>query len=323
MTNNRNINRRKFLKWSATGVVTAAAGAWGLNACRMSGLKDLAGLETLTFRQDAKRTFSKCGACSHTLLNLLNREFGCPKITEEFAADPLAGGLMSTQNQCGMLWGAALAVGAESYRRNNNHHQAITMAMVGSQHVVKSFVSRAKSANCRDIIGIDISNKPEIAGFMVKSLPGGFMNMICMNLADRWFPEAVISAKEGLSGTPAELPQAPKSCSCEVAEKMGASEEEKVMVAGFAGGIGFSGNACGALGAAIWLNTLNWCKNNPGESGYLNPEADKIMKNFTDTTGSECLCSRLSGKKFETLDEHTEYVENGGCNNLIELLAHS
>ena len=37
---------------------------------------------------------------------------------------------------------------------------------------------------------------------------------------------------------------------------MGGSEEEIAMVAGFAGGLGLSGNGCGALSAAIWKTIL-------------------------------------------------------------------
>lgn len=52
---------------------------------------------------DIRKVFWKCGACSHTFFFLLNREFGHPKRDEEYASDPLAGGLMQTGNQCGKL----------------------------------------------------------------------------------------------------------------------------------------------------------------------------------------------------------------------------
>ena len=222
-----------------------------------------------------------------------------------------------------MLWGSALAVGAESFRRHNNLVRAIAMAMVGTQHIVESFVKRAKSVNCRDIVGIDILNKFDIAQFMLKSLPGGFSNFICMNLAEKWVPEAIQAAKDGLADMRADLPLLPASCASEVAKKMGASDEEIVTVAGLAGGIGLSGNGCGALGAAIWMDTLNWCRNNPGKSGYLNPNAQEILKAFNELTDSEVLCTKISGRRFKTIDDHTEYILNGGCDKLIDMLARS
>jgi hypothetical protein len=85
-------------------------------------------------------------------------------------------------------------------------------------------------------------------------LSGRFL--YCFRLAEKWAPEAIQAATEGLSRAQADLPHMPTSCASLVAQKMGASDEHIVLVAGFAGGMGLSGNACGALGAAVWMNTL-------------------------------------------------------------------
>jgi len=320
--NKGKMNRRKFIKYSAAGAVTASTAALLLNSGRLFSAKNVFVNSAQTIPQNAKRLFSECGTCSRTFFTLLNREFVCPKITEELASDPLAGGLMSTQNQCGMVWGASLAVGAESFRRYKNHSQAMTMAITGTQHIVKSFVKRTKSVNCMDVVGVDFSNKFDITQFMVKSLPGGFSNMICMNLADKWAPEAIQSAKEGLVDKQADIHQLPISCASEVVKKMGASDEEAVMVAGLAGGMGLSGMACGALGAAIWMNTLAWCRKNPGQSGYGNPNAKGILNTFYNTTDSKILCPKITGQNFKTIADHTEFIKNGGCSKLINTLAH-
>lgn len=317
------MNRRKFLKLSAAGAVTASAAAFMLNSGGLFNSMSSLENNSITIPQDAKKVFTKCGTCSNTLFTILNREFGYPKDAEELASDPLAGGLMNTQNQCGMLWGSTLAVGAESFRRYKNHDQALAMAITGSQHIVESFSKRTKSVNCRNIVGFDFSNKFDIVEYALKSLPGGYLNMICMNLAEKWAPEAILSAKEGLSDKQIDFPELPASCASEVAKKMGASDEEMVMVAGFAGGIGLSGNACGALGAAIWMNTLAWCRNNPGKTGYANPNAKDILKAFYDATGSEILCNKITGQRFKTIANHTEFIKNGGCKDLIDVLVQS
>ena len=41
-----------------------------------------------------------------------------------------------------------------------------------------------------------------------------------------------------------------------VVKKIGASKIHAIMAAGLAGGIGFGGGACGALGTAIWIDSL-------------------------------------------------------------------
>jgi len=317
MTNEKKINRRKFLKMSAAGAGTACAAALFLNSGRLFNTTDGKIL------QDAKKTFAKCGACSQTFFHLLNHEFGYPKKTEEQASDPLAGGLLMTQNQCGMLWGATLAAGAESFRRFKNHNQAVFMSLTASQSIVESFSSRAKSVNCRDIIGCDVENQVEIVNFMLKSLPGGFNNMLCMNLAEKWFPEAVRAANKGLIAKQSDYSQPCINCASEVAKNMGAGDEEMVTVAGLAGGIGLSGNGCGALGAAVWLSSLKWCEENPGKSGYENPKSKEILKAFNEITNSEIVCSKVSGQTFNSINDHTEYIKNGGCKNLINILAQS
>lgn len=307
------MDRRKFLRVSVVGAAAAGTATILVNSDW---------LFANTYPGDTKKIFAKCGACSHTFFYLLNREFGHQKEVEERASDPLAGGLMSTQHQCGMLWGASLAAGAESFRRFHDHDKAINHTIISTQNIVESFSKRAKTVNCRDIT-CDFANKPGMAKFMLKSLPGGFTNMICMNLAEKWAPEAIQSAKEGLTSKPTDLPQLPLSCASEVAKKMGANDEEMVMVSGLAGGMGLSGQACGALGAAIWKSSLDWCKKYPEKSGYSNPKANEILKAFKSETGSEFLCNKISGRCFNTIGDHTEYVKNGGCDKLINLLANT
>lgn len=274
-----------------------------------------------TIPQDTKRVFWKYGACSHTFFYILNREFGCPKETEERASGLLAGGLMRTGHQCGMLWGATLAVGAESFRRHSDRGQAIGAAVTATQHLMESFSKRAKSVNCRDITGCDFSNKLDLVRGLLKAVLTGIVFSRCFRLAAKWAPEAIQSAKEGLSDHRPDLSQTPVSCASEVAKRMGASDEEMVMVAGFAGGMGLSGNACGALGAAIWMNTLAWCRQHPGKSTLSNPNAKNTLKAFYGATGSEILCNKICGQYFKTIDDHTNFIKNGGCDKLITLLA--
>ena len=315
------MNRRKFLKLTAAGAATTGVAALMVHSERLFTSTNDFESNSITVPADVKKTFAKCGACSHTFFYLLNREFGYPKENEERAADPLAGGLMNKQHQCGMLWGASLAASAESFRRYKNRDQAILAAINATQHLVASFSKRAKSVNCRDVIGCEISDTLDIAKFMLKSLPGGLNNMVCMNLAEKWAPEAIQAAKEGLADTQPALSQPPLCCACEVAKRIGASDEEMVTVAGFSGGLGLGGNACGALSAALWLNTLAFCRENPGKSGYLNPNSEEILKTFFEATGSEILCHKITGKYFKTIGEHTEFIKNGGCEKLIDVLA--
>ena len=183
-----------------------------------------------TTENDAKKVFRKLGTCSQTFYYLLNREFDHLNETEERAADPLAGGILQKGQQCGMLWGATLAVGAESYRRSNNKDQAIGMAITSTQHLMESFFKRAHTVNCRDITKCDMDSFWGMAKFMLKTTLKGMDNSTCFNLAEKWAPEAIESAKKGLAQHQTSLPIQSMSCASEVARKMGANDA----ISGFA-----------------------------------------------------------------------------------------
>ena len=276
-----------------------------------------------SIKNDTKKVFREKGTCSHTFAYLLNREFGKNKETEERATDPMAGGLMQKGHQCGMLWGASLAVGAEAYRRSQNSEEAIRLAITATQKLLESFSKRTNTINCRDITHSNLDNFFGLTKYMIKTMIQGMNNSTCFNLAENWLPEAIQSAKEGLSQEPTDSTQKPISCATEVAKKMVASNEEMSMVAGFAGGLGLSGNACGALSTAIWMNSLAWAKDHPDKSTFKNKNAKATLKAFNKETNSEMLCHNICQQQFKTIDEHTQFIKNGGCSKLIETLAES
>ncbi|MCF8368298.1 MAG: C-GCAxxG-C-C family protein [Bacteroidales bacterium] len=263
----------------------------------------------------AKRTFVKQGTCSSTFFHILNKEFGHPKEEEERAIDPLAGGILQQGYQCGMLWGTTMAIGAESYRRSENQSQSVALTIKTTQQIMESFENRTKSIECAEITKTDFNKKWSLAKYM---LSGKFVS--CFSLAGKWAPEALHTAREGLFINP--TPSGPlTSCASEAVKKMGGTEEEMAMVAGFAGGMGLSGNACGALAAAIWKTINNLIKKENWKYTLNDPVTNKIMKKFYETTDYKIECHEICGKRFKSIEEHTEFINTGGCAKLIEALA--
>jgi hypothetical protein len=168
------------------------------------------------------------------------------------------------------------------------------------------------------VCGHDFTKKTDLLAFMVKFIL--HINRSCLDVADAWTPEACRTARESLSNETTNS-LAPVSCASVVAKKMGATSEEAVIVAGFAGGIGLSGNACGALGAAVWLRSKAYLKAHPGKSAYNNPCAKKALKDFLAATGGKVLCRELCGRCFKSIDEHTAFITGGGCEEVIEILS--
>jgi hypothetical protein len=237
---------------------------------------------------------------------------------EERAADPLAGGIMHGY-QCGMIWGAALAAGAQAYRVLGPGPQAEAAAVLAAQRVVESYRSVNKYINCCQVTELDMT-RPSTRMMIRFILKGGIRK--CFGGTARYAPLAFDDITAVLSGGQIEAPSAPVSCAALLAQKKGAPEMHQVMAAGFAGGIGLCGGACGALGAAIWINGMNLLKEG-GEMSYKAPHALDAIERFTKCTDHEFECSKIAGRKFESIGDHASYLRDGGCSKIIEVLATS
>jgi len=237
---------------------------------------------------------------------------------EQRATDPLAGGLMRGY-QCGQLWGAALAAGAQAYRTFGKGPQAEAATMIASKQIVESFRTQNKNIDCRAITGINLSTpKPwMIIRFLVKSGPTGS----CFGMAARSASAAFNEINAALSEETIIVSPAPVSCSAILAQRIGASDLQTVMAAGLAGGIGLSGGACGALGTAIWIVRMNEAREQVGNAGYTDPNISDVIDRFVESTDGEFECSKIVGRKFESINDHAGYLHAGGCSKIIEVLA--
>lgn len=270
-----------------------------------------------TIRREARKDLFRLG-CAGATCKALNRSFGYTKKAEEKATAPLCGGILQKGYQCGMMWGAALAAGTASYTHFRDTNQATTMAMHATRQLMETFSEQSRSVDCRGITGCDWTKR---WGSIRYFLTG--KTFTCLRLLGRWTTEAFDSAHKSLSGEIRHTDPPVLNCASMVIQKMEGTLEQQVMVAGFAGGIGLSGYACGALGAAIWMLTLRWQKENPNKGAYQIPEAKKLSQAFEEMTRGEYLCHRITGKEIVTIGEHTFYIREGGCKDLITLLVDS
>lgn len=271
----------------------------------------------ISIKNDARKQFLKKGTCSRTFFFLLNREYGHPREAEERAVEQLAGGIMQMGYQCGMLWGASMAVGAESFRRHDNPDEVISTAITATKHLMESFSNLTNTNDCSEITDTDFSSKIQFVKFLFTKAPA------CYGMAKKWAPEAINAANEGLEKGQNEKVQKCKSCASEVVMKMGGSDEQAAMAAGLAGGMGLSGNACGALSSAIWMKAIEWSKKQPKKTSFPASEAKIILDIFYKETDYKILCSEITEQSFNSINEHTEYINNGGCEKLIDILSKS
>lgn len=218
---------------------------------------------------------------------------------------------------CGMIWGAALAAGARAYHLLGAGPQAETAAIMASQRLVAAFRAHNNRINCLDITGIDqsSSNMQMTVYFFVK---GGVIK--CMRMAAEYAPTAFAEINAALTAEHIAAPAPPVSCAALLMHKLGASEMHTVMAASLAGGIGLCGGACGALGAAIWLMGLNNLQAG-GKIDFKPPEALEVMDKFAECTNNEFECAAIVGRKFADVADHAAYLRDGGCAEIIDLLA--
>ncbi len=271
-----------------------------------------------SYPNDARKLFWKLGTCSRTLFHIVNRELGSDKELEELASNSLAGGIFQEGEQCGMLWGASLAVGTEAYKRCDTQEQAIAVAIKATQSIMASFEEREKTINCKDITRCNFNNKWSFAKYMVS---GRFL--YCFKLVEQWAPEAVEIAIKELSEEQLHQYHNSMSCATEVVRRMGGTDEEMIMVAGFAGGLGLSGGGCGVLSAAIWMKSLKWYRENDKKMVIKTPYAKQTLEAFYKATNGKISCSEIINKQFKNIEDHTNFVKNNGCSELIKALVES
>ena len=231
----------------------------------------------------------------------------------------LAGGIATQGYQCGMLWGAALAAGAQAYRLHGSGPQAETAAIFAAQRQVKAFRARTRNEiNCLEITDMNWQEMNQILPILKFFIKGGPIG--CFRMAAGYARDAYDETYSAFSEEHIEAPAPPVSCTGLLAQKMGLSEMHTVMAAGLAGGIGLSGGACGALGAAIWITGMNHPEE-PVGFDFTDSWVGEMIEKFLESTDFEFECSKIVGRKFENIDDHAEYLRAGGCSKIIEVLA--
>jgi len=255
-------------------------------------------------------------------MSVVDDSFGHPLKLEERATMSLAGGLMQNGYQCGMLWGAALAAGAQAYQLLGAGPQAEAEAIVASQKLVESFRNRNREINCAEITEMNwkaSSQSQTVTQVLKFFLRGGPIG--CFSMAARYAPVAFNDINALISERPTEAALRPISCASVLAQKMGVSDMHVTMAAGFAGGIGLSGGACGALGAAIWIIGMSHVREADKDFAFSSPAAQAAIERFLESADYEFECSKIVGRKFENAADHADYLRNGGCSKIIEALA--
>jgi len=264
----------------------------------------------------ALATFTFGGrACSDLMCRDVNRANQSSRTAEENAAMPLAGGIMQHGHQCGMLWGAALAAGACTQQLGGPSRKAEAAAVRAAARAATAFRDQNGTVNCKDLTGLDkdTPNHVLMAHFFLK---GGVI--ACSKRVARFGPAARAAILD--DGQPEPPGQGPVSCAAEMARRLGATPEQACMAAGLAGGIGLCGGACGALGTAVWMLSLKHAQSTGKPMNFKAPEGLALIECFERCTGNQFNCSDIAERRFDNVEEHAEYLKQGGCSKVLDAL---
>lgn len=240
---------------------------------------------------------------------------------EERGSLPFVGGIRQYGYQCGQIWGASLGAGARIHQVQGDGPEAEIRTLEASKKLAESFRGISGEVNCHEITSLDkdSTNMDLVKYFLLK---GGSIG--CFRMASSYAPLAYDAIEESLEED-VIIPEGAVSCTALLAKNAGALERHQTMVAGFAGGIGFSGEACGALGTVVWLKAMKMLKENPEIDLWGDKEFglwfESTVEKFLSASDYEFECADIVGRKFESVEDHSKHLQQGGCSRIIEVLA--
>ena len=256
------------------------------------------------------------------MIHVLGRAYHNSMDLEEQATLPFVGGIRQHGYQCGQIWGAALAAGARMHQQFGDGQEAQTRTLIAAEKLVETFREGSGEVNCHEITSID---KDSTSMDMVKYflLKGGSVG--CFRMANHYAPKAYDVIEETLGQEQVSVPQTAVSCTALLAKQMGADPKHQTMSAGLAGGIGLCGEACGALGTAVWIHAMKMKREDPELDLWKDEKFgalfETLVEKFLEASDYEFECKDIVGRQFESIEDHAAYLSGGGCSRIIEALS--
>jgi hypothetical protein len=285
-------------------------------------------------REVATTWWLRCVACSEGSMTTQMRGFGLEETAYEQAVHAFSGGFMHRGDACGLLTGAVLAAGFETKRRFGDDGTRTSAALHVAVRLAAALPELAGSVDCRDITDAELIT---LAG-RLRYLQHGTAPR-CGRLHLRWGERAHDLIDRSLSEL-ADQPAVSTCANCAVetlrrcASHVGVPAEDTVVVAGLAGGVGLLGNVCGALAAGVFALAVGSSRRAGRASrdsrlrgslqelfgtAYRGAAAD-LRKSLEAGLGSH-LCEEIIGRRFESVADHSAFIEQGGCREVIASVA--
>lgn len=281
-------------------------------------------------RNSAKYWWLQCVACSEASMTTQMRGFGLEEPVYEQGLHSFSGGFMHLGHACGLLTGAAMAAGFLAKERFDDNEMRSAAALYATIQLAKAHPELTGSVNCRDITEIPLTN----LNGRLRYLWEGTARM-CGHLHLKWSTQAHELIDKALTEFEEHSPARDyKNCAVNTLEKIVTSaeieENDSILVAGLAGGVGLLGNVCGAMSTGVYAMSVYHYLKQGGKKrdsriqGSLHElvgaryrgSATQLRIEFIDCFGSE-LCTQITRRKFQDMEDHSAFIKQGGCNDVI------
>ncbi len=286
-------------------------------------------------REEAKQWWLRCISCSEASATLINRDAGVEAPLFEQALHLFSGGFMHQGHACGHLWGATLSAGLRAGEKFSGPDARSAAALYAAHRLVGALSEDDWAFSCRENTGFDLTSLGGRLKYLWSDRPRA-----CGRKALAWASQANSAIDTAFAGFDPQTVNTPcancaVACMSEVAQVGGLGDVDATMVAGFAGGLGLSGNVCGGLAVGVFaLSITHYRSRDPDnrdtqfraavqELNLVNHGLRKLpahlLRDFRANFGSE-LCENIIGRRFDGIEDHSRYVAGGGCRDVFQFV---
>lgn len=286
-------------------------------------------------RDMAKYWWLRCVGCAEASVTTQMRGLQLEEPAYEQALHSLSGGFMHLGHVCGLLTGAVVAAGFVARARFDDDDTRAGATLYAAIQLARAYPELSGSVNCREITEVPLTTLVQ----RLRYLQAGKARL-CGHLHLKWAPQAHELIDRALTEFGARrLPREHTNCAVRTLEKLvsstGMNQEDSVLLAGLAGGVGLLGNVCGALAAGVYAMSVSHYLEQPGKRrdsrmrGSLEElagtryrgAATRLRTEFVDRYGSE-LCVQIAQRGFQVAEGHSAFIQQGGCHEVIEFVTH-
>lgn len=282
-------------------------------------------------RKLAKYWWLRCVACSEASMTTQMRGFGFEKPVYEQAIHAFSGGFMHQGHASGLLTGAVLAAGFVAQPRFKDDKSKSGAILHTAVKLAREYPEHCGFINCREITEKDLTKLSGRISYFREGL-----GKMCGRLHLKWAPRAQELIERSLMNY--EPKKSCSNCATRTMQGLRVSSSletlEPTLMAGFAGGIGLSGNVCAALAAGVYTMTTNYQlsrRKKKRDSRFRGSFEELIGNNyrgsltsirleFTEHFGS-VLCLDILDRRFKNVEDHASFVDQGGCENVINFVS--